>query len=318
MSCELSLNSRHPERLPDYRHSPEELEFGARVAWRNSSRCIGRLTWRSLRVLDQRQCNSPEEVYQACLRHLEFSTNQGNIIPAISIFAPVGPRIHNSQLLRYADDPEQGEFVTRLGEHGWAPSGKAFQTLPLMISWPGHQTLIREIPSAFVLEVPLSHPDFSWFSELGLRWHALPAMSDRVLEIGGIHYPCAPFSGWYMGTEIGARNLADEKRYNLLPKLAQYLNLDTSSERSLWRDRCLVELNRAVLHSFQEQGVSLVDHHTASKQFLKHVSQEQRAGREVPADWTWIVPPISGSATGVFHTAMRDRACTPNFLSQQP
>ena len=32
-----------------YRHTPEELTFAARVAWRNSSRCIGRLYWRSLR-----------------------------------------------------------------------------------------------------------------------------------------------------------------------------------------------------------------------------------------------------------------------------
>src|SRR5262245_19454309 len=30
-----------------YRHTPEELTFAARVAWRNSSRCIGRLYWRT-------------------------------------------------------------------------------------------------------------------------------------------------------------------------------------------------------------------------------------------------------------------------------
>ena len=38
-----------------YRHTPEELAFAARVAWRNSSRCIGRLYWRTLRVRDRRQ-----------------------------------------------------------------------------------------------------------------------------------------------------------------------------------------------------------------------------------------------------------------------
>ena len=35
-----------------------ELAFAARVAWRNSSRCIGRLYWRSLRVRDRRQVSS--------------------------------------------------------------------------------------------------------------------------------------------------------------------------------------------------------------------------------------------------------------------
>src|SRR5689334_712173 len=37
-----------------YTHTPAELTFGARVAWRNASRCIGRLYWHSLRVLDRR------------------------------------------------------------------------------------------------------------------------------------------------------------------------------------------------------------------------------------------------------------------------
>ena len=36
-----------------YWHTSDELEFGARVAWRNSSRCIGRLYWKSLRVREQ-------------------------------------------------------------------------------------------------------------------------------------------------------------------------------------------------------------------------------------------------------------------------
>src|ERR1700735_5561580 len=42
-----------------YRHTPAELEFAARVAWRNSSRCIGRLYWRTLRVRGLRAGNAP-------------------------------------------------------------------------------------------------------------------------------------------------------------------------------------------------------------------------------------------------------------------
>lgn len=57
----------------------------------------------------------------------------------------------------------------------------------------------------------------AWFAELGLRWYALPAVSNMLLEIGGLEFPAAPFNGWYMSSEIGTRNLCDSHRYNLLP-----------------------------------------------------------------------------------------------------
>jgi nitric-oxide synthase len=71
------------------------------------------------------------------------------------------------------------------------------------------------------------------------------------LEVGGIHYNAAPFNGWYMGTEIGARNLADTDRYNVLEKVAAIMGLDTERNTSLWKDKALVELNTAVLHSYK-------------------------------------------------------------------
>lgn len=37
-----------------------------------------------------------------------------------------------------------------------------------------------------------------------------------MLEIGGLRFTAAPFSGWYLVTEIGARDLGDPMRYNLL------------------------------------------------------------------------------------------------------
>lgn len=37
-----------------------------------------------------------------------------------------------------------------------------------------------------------------------------------LLEIGGLEFPAAPFSGWYMSSEIGMRNLCDPHRYNIL------------------------------------------------------------------------------------------------------
>ena len=53
-----------------YVHTPEELAYGAKVAWRNSSRCIGRLYWRSLVVLDRRRARTADEIYSLLVRHL--------------------------------------------------------------------------------------------------------------------------------------------------------------------------------------------------------------------------------------------------------
>ena len=292
--------------------SSDELDFAGKLAWRNNARCIGRLVWRQLIVKDLRHLSSPGEIFESCVEHLIESTNGGQIKPTLTVFSHGSPAILNSQLIRYADDPEQAEFVALLRGLGWEPTGEPFQVLPLAID-DGERVELFELPKQAVLEVPLEHPEKGWFKGLGLRWHALPVISNNLLEVGGFHFPCC-FSGWYMGTEIGARNLADPHRYNLLPKLAWRFGFDISDERSLWRDLTLVELNRAVLHSFTRDGVTIVDHHTASKQFLKYMEMEERACRKVNANWSWIVPPLSGAATPVFHTPMEERPVSPDFL----
>jgi nitric-oxide synthase len=135
------------------------------------------------------------------------------------------------------------------------------------------------------------------------------------LRIGGISYPAAPFNGWYMGTEIGARNLVDPDRYDLTGLVASRLGLDMSSEQTLWRDRAVIEINRAVLHSFNQAGVSITDHHTESQRFLTHVAREENLGRVCPADWSWIVPPISGALTPVFHQYYDGEVSGPRFIA---
>jgi nitric-oxide synthase len=99
----------------------------------------------------------------------------------------------------------------------------------------------------------------------------------------------------------------------MLPVVASRLGLDTARESTLWRDRALVELNRAVLWSFEKAGVKMTDHHTESHRFLRHLRNEERAGRPVPADWTWIVPPMSGGATPVFHRYYAEMDLRPAF-----
>ncbi|MEK9521789.1 nitric oxide synthase oxygenase [Streptomyces venezuelae] len=322
------------DRTGTYTHSPAELAFGARVAWRNAARCIGRLYWRSLVVRDLRHLTSADDIAAASFEHLRLAGNGGRIRPVITVFAPdrpdcPGPRIVNDQLVRYAGhrtpegdrvgDPRSEALTARARDLGWKRDEEPFQVLPLMVQErPGDPPRWYELPDDAVREVPLTHPDHACFAELGLRWYAVPAISDMTLEIGGVRYPAAPFNGWYMGTEIGARNLADTDRYDLLPVVADRLGLDRSSERTLWRDRALVELNVAVLHSFQAAGVTMADHHTESRRFLRHIAQESRHGRDTPADWSWIVPPVSGSATPVFHRYYDavDPSLRPAFLAR--
>ncbi|GIF36406.1 nitric oxide synthase oxygenase [Actinoplanes xinjiangensis] len=298
-----------------YVHTTDELAHGAKMAWRNASRCIGRLYWRSLMVLDRRRARTADEIYSLLVQHLQ-TAGGAQIRPVISVFAPAQPgqpyaRVWNEQLIRYAGyrtgdggavgDPRQIGLTTAVRGFGWQGKEEAFDVLPLVIETPAEGVRVYELPERAIREVPLSHPEFSWFAELGLRWHAVPAIANMRLTVGGVHYPLAPFNGWYMGSEIGARNLADADRYDLLPLVAARMGLDTSRESTLWRDRALVELNRAVLHSFERAGVRMSDHHTESQRFITHLRNEEKAGRRVPADWTWIVPPISGGITPVFH-----------------
>ncbi|WNI19654.1 nitric oxide synthase oxygenase [Streptomyces sp. ITFR-21] len=309
-----------------YEHTPAELAYGARVAWRNSARCIGRLYWNNLTVRDLRHLSHPDDIAAHCFEHLRIATNNGRIRPVISVFAPdrpgrPAPRLLGEQLVRYADDPRSAERTALARQLGWKGGYGAFEVLPLMVQTaPGRRPEMYEVPEDAVLEVPLTHPRYPGIAALGLRWYAVPAVSDMSLEIGGITYPAAPFNGWYMGTEIGSRNLGDTDRYNLLPVIAALLGLDTRSERTLWRDQALVELNLAVLHSFEQAGVTMADHHTESTRFLTHIERESRHGRRVPTDWSWIVPPLSGSATAVFHRYYDppDPDLRPAFLHREP
>ena len=41
-------------RSGTYYHTIDELTHGARMAWRNSNRCVGRLFWKTLKVIDAR------------------------------------------------------------------------------------------------------------------------------------------------------------------------------------------------------------------------------------------------------------------------
>ncbi|WP_142826924.1 nitric oxide synthase oxygenase [Planococcus soli] len=314
-----------------YTHSFEELEHGARMAWRNNNRCIGRLFWNSLTVFDERHQTTAEGIFDALVQHIDFAGNNGKIRPAITVFRAAqenGESMHlwNHQLIRYAGyetakgivgDSSSLELTKYCQEMGWEGAGTPFDILPLVIQLPGEEPFLKEIPRQSIMEVEIGHPEIPEFSQLGIKWYGIPIISDMMLEIGGIEYKMAPFNGWYMGTEIGARNLADEDRYNFLPAVAEIMELNMQSNRSLWKDKALVELNIAVLESFQEAGVTIVDHHTAAKQFKNFEKKEEVEGRDVTGNWAWLIPPMSPATTHIFHKPYKNDLVKPNYFHQK-
>lgn len=315
-----------------WQQTPDELAFAARIAWRNAERCVGRLYWKGLHLRDCRHLTTAQEMADAIFEHLRFAFNGGDLRPAISVFAPdlpgkSGPRIWNPQLLRYAGlrlrsgkqigDPAQNELTQRIAKLGWEPKGTHFDLLPLVLEIPGEEPRLFELPEDCRHETPITHSHYPWFSEMGLRWHCIPAVSDMMLDAGGIQYRLAPFNGWYLDTEIAARNFTDTNRYNLLPQVAERMGLDISQERSLWRDKAMIAINEAVLQSFDRDGVKMSDHHSVGHEFLEFCRNEQKAGREPYGKWMWLVPPVSSSTSVLYQEPFKDIAIKPAFRYQK-
>ncbi|XP_071459432.1 nitric oxide synthase, inducible isoform X1 [Marmota flaviventris] len=254
------------ETTGTYQLTGDELIFATKLAWRNAPRCIGRIQWSNLQVFDARSCSTAQEMFEHLCRHIRYATNNGNIRSTITVFPQRSDgkhdfRVWNSQLIRYAGyqmpdgtirgDPANLEFTQLCIDLGWKPRYGRFDVLPLVLQADGRDPEFFEIPPELVLEVPMEHPKFEWFRELDLKWYALPAVSNMLLEVGGLEFPACPFNGWYMGTEIGVRDFCDVQRYNILEEVGRRMGLETHMLASLWKDRAVTEINIAVLHSFQ-------------------------------------------------------------------
>ncbi|MGH0145570.1 UNVERIFIED_CONTAM: hypothetical protein FKN15_018663 [Acipenser sinensis] len=430
----LSMVQSDVRATGSYQLEETELIFGSKLAWRNASRCVGRIQWSKLQVFDARDCSSAEDMFTHICTHIKYATNKGNLRSAITIFPQRSEglmdfRIWSPQLIRYAGysqpdgsvigDPSNVELTELCIQMGWKPRYGRFDVLPLILQARGEPPALFELPAELVLEVSITHPTFEWFAELGLKWYALPAVSSMMLEIGGLEFTAVPFNGWYLGSEVGVRNFCDNHRYNILEDVGRRMGLDTKKTSSLWKDKAVVEINIAVLHSYQciemhngftihKRGyapftimgwisiilkiqmlphfqrsrgwteavlcstitwfagssapeiqlqellselckkkavtsgtailsvteadiifplhsrslfdlakVTIVDHHAATESFMKHMENEYRMRGGCPADWVWIVPPISGSITPVFHQEMLDYFLSPSF-SYQP
>lgn len=307
------------------------LAESAQHAWRNAARCIGRLHWKSLQVYDARAAQTPAEVAAALAQHLRLAAGKGRIESWTTLFRPWEGseneiRLWNHQLYGYAfhgetpesslGDPRNATLTQIAKTLGWQAPNPAtnFDLLPWIIQ-VGNRLELHEIPSDLRYEVTIRHPKLPALEHLGLKWYPIPVLSDMILATGDMSFSAAPFNGWYMGTEVG-RNLSDLSRYNCLPKLAATLGLDTTRERSLWRDHALVLLNEAVLHSFNVEGWTMVDHHAASQEFIRFEERETSEGRKVSGDWSWLVPPLSSSLSPIFHRQYNLQVELPNFLYQ--
>ncbi|WP_436861155.1 nitric oxide synthase oxygenase [Staphylococcus caeli] len=303
-----------------YEHTTEELSYGAKMAWRNSNRCIGRFFWESLTVADARHIQTENEFIHAIEQHIQIATNNGRIKPYITIFSKDNPpHIYNNQLIRYAGYDDCGDpseiKVTQLAQHlGWQGAHTHFDVLPLIYKMPNGTMKYHEYPSSIIKEVTISHQRFPKLKALGLKWYAVPIISSMDLKIGGITYPTAPFNGWYMVNEIAVRNFTDTYRYNLLESVAEAFEFDTLRNNSFNKDRALVELNDAVYQSFKNEGVSIVDHITASKQFERFELNESKHGRNVTGKWSWLAPSLSPTLVSNYHHGYNNEMKEPNFF----
>ncbi|WP_019416177.1 nitric oxide synthase oxygenase [Paenisporosarcina sp. TG20] len=335
LSEETIINRQHMikeeiETTGTYTHTLEEITYGATLAWRNSAKCIGRLFWETLDVFDARNVNSQEDVAKHIHHHIHHATNDGKIRSTITVFPEISSsqkvQLWSPQLIRYAGyqkesgdilgDPANLELTTVAQNLGWQGEGTPYDILPVIFQWNEEPPSVVPIANEEVLEVEINHPINLDWKPLNLKWYAVPIISDRYLEIGGLSYP-APFNGWYMETEIAARNLVDSYRYNRLRDVANQLKLDTTSTTTFWRDRALVELQHAVYSSYRQAGVQMVDHYTAAQQFQTFREKEEKLQREVKGDWTWLVPPVSPALTPIFHQGIINEELSPNFIKHK-
>eukprot|EP01116_Phalansterium_solitarium_P021474 TRINITY_DN6686_c0_g1_i3.p1 TRINITY_DN6686_c0_g1~~TRINITY_DN6686_c0_g1_i3.p1 ORF type:complete len:1576 (-),score=643.68 TRINITY_DN6686_c0_g1_i3:181-4908(-) len=314
-----------------YTHLPAELEYSARLAWRNSAKCIGRINWNSLMVRDRRHVTDPDEMFKECLEHLRIATGGETFQSVMTVFRPRkphelwGPRFWSTQFVSFAGykqpdgsvlgDPARAELTEAIIELGWTPPEPRteWDTLPLVFELPNDKPRQFVIPPENLYIVMIQHPTNTRFNELGLRWYAVPTVSTFNMQIGGIDYVCSPFNGWYADIEI-ARDLWE--RYDKGRVIAAAFDLDTSSEQTMWRHQAYVELLKAINFSFKRNRSTLVDQYTVSTQFMTHCTRERDQGREVPGQWSWLGGLVGPVCRQVWGHETREFVMEPQYHYQ--
>lgn len=288
-----------------YSQTAEEIQVGARLAWRNSAKCIGRISWNTLQVRDCRGVTHPDDIFEELNEHLKIATAGTNIQSVMTVFSPqkpnetLGTRFWSSQIVRYAayknldgtitGDPANLELTEYLLQHDlWEPPDVVtpFDVLPVVLKVPAKKLpYVYEIPKEYVFEVKIEHPTRPEVGELGYKWTTVPAITNFKMDLGGVVYANIPFNGWFVSTEI-VRNLME--RYNAGGPMAKVLGLDTKTN-IMWEQLAFCEWEIAVEYSFKKNGYTIVDPNAVGKSFCTHVQREREDhGRECPGQWSWI------------------------------
>lgn len=313
-----------------YTHTSEEIQTGCRLAWRNSAKCIGRISWNTLMVRDCRHVSNPKDIVRELETHLKIATAGTNIQSVMTVFRPKRPneawgiKFWTEQLVRYAGyrdpddhtkvlgDPANAEFTEFLIDRKlWTPPeprGK-HDVLPLVFKMPGaDHPYVHEFDAQYIDEAPIEHPDCPGVADLGHRWAAVPIITTFNVNLGGVDYGAFPFNGWFASVEI-VRDLME--RYHCAEPWAEKMGIDVKSTR-MYKTRIAHEVDRAVLHSFDKAGYTIVDSETAGEQFMTHCKREKEAGRECPSQWSWIGG-LVGPTNVTWHKEMRDFCVTPQY-----
>ena len=203
------------------------------------------------------------------------------------------------------------QFCEKLG---WKGNNGKFDVLPIILSNDGNPKYYQ-LPDEIISKVQIKHPSIKAIDDLNLQWFGVPMVSGMLFEVGGLQFPAVPFNGWFVSVEI-LRNLMEPSRFALQKVIADAIGCSTTSNLTLWKDKVALELNTALLHSFNLAGVTLVDQHTVSEQFADHFKNEMAERGGCPADWVWLVPSQSGSLTPLYHQEFLNYHLSPSFEKQ--
>ena len=175
--CQVKLEIN---KTGTYSHTSDEIQVGARLAWRNSAKCIGRIAWNTLEVRDRTHVNSPEAMMDELVDHFLAATAGTNIQSVMTVFRALtpdeswGPRFWTEQGVRYAayKDEVTGEilgdganldfteFIVKKGY--WTPPEPRTQhdILPCIFKMPGIDTpIVHEFDPKYLYEAQIEHPD---------------------------------------------------------------------------------------------------------------------------------------------------------------
>ena len=99
------------------------------------------------------------------------------------------------------------------------------------------------------------------------------------------------------------RDLVDESRYNMLIPIANALGMNTDlkpGEAPLWKDEVMQILSSAIYHSFKTSNVGMIDHHSLIDMFWDWYTAELKSRKYCPANWKWVIPPMSSSTNKAY------------------